>query len=264
VFFSLYIATGGLASLSSSAWDPTHLAAGASGAIFGILGAFLAFLVRRRSDVPRTIIRAHWISTLVFVLFNLVSGALQPGIDNAAHVGGLASGMLLGYILARPLDFAHRRRMALAQTAGAATLVAVALLAGLWQVRGIGAELTGPEQFYRTHGWYVSGEGANLRLWQQLAQQAASGTISDAELGRRFQQEILPFWLSASERLHKENQAVQGSQRSIALLVEEFAHDRAAWAQALIDAAMKSDSERGNDARNLAEGVAMLEQSVRE
>jgi len=259
VFFALYIATGGLASLSSIAWNPTHLSAGASGAIFGSLGAFLAFLVRRRSDVPRTIIRSHWISTLAFVLFNIVSSALQPGIDNAAHVGGLVSGMLLGYVLARPLDFEHRRRMTLAQTAGAATLVAVALLAGLWQVRGIGAELTGPEQFYRIHGWYVSGEGANLRLWQQLAQQAASGTISDAELGRRFQQDILPFWQSASERLHKENQAVEGSQRPIGLLVEEFAHDRAAWAQALIDAAIKSDSERGNDARNLAEQTDLVQ-----
>lgn len=252
VFFCLYFAAGGLASLSSIAWDPTRSSAGASGAIFGILGAFLAFLIRRREDVPRTIIRAHWISTAAFVLFNLVSGALQTGIDNAAHVGGLVSGLVLGYVLAPPLAY-QRRRFSLPQTTAAVGVVAAALLAALWQIRGIGAQLTGPEQFYRTHGWYVSGEGKNLLLWQELAQQAASGTISDAALGQRFQQEILPFWQSASERLQKETQTAQGSQRSVVLLGAEFARDRLNWAQAVIDAATKSDSGRASDAQTLAE-----------
>lgn len=259
VFLFLYFAAGGLASLSSIAWDPTHITAGASGAIFGILGAFLALLIRRRADVPGAIIRAHWISTLAFVLFNLISGALQAGIDNAAHVGGLISGLVLGYILARPLDNEGRSRMPLPQMAGAGAFVAMAILAALWQAQGIGAQLTGPEQFIRGHGWYVSGEAANLQLWQQLAQQSAAGTISDAELGRRIQQDILPFWRSANQRLQKENQTVQGPQRPFALLVEEFAQDRLKWAQAIIDAVTKSDLDRASDARKLGEQTDLVQ-----
>ena len=100
----LYVASGILASLTSVAWDPSLSSVGASGAIFGVLGAFLAFLSRQRKQIPPVVVRKHWISTLAIVLFNLVNGALQPGIDNAAHVGGLLSRICVGYILARPLD----------------------------------------------------------------------------------------------------------------------------------------------------------------
>jgi membrane associated rhomboid family serine protease len=85
----LYAFAGVLASLTSIAWDPSLSSVGASGAIFGLFGALLAFLIRQRHQVPPTIVRKHWISTATFVLFNLVSGALQPGIDNTAHVGEL-------------------------------------------------------------------------------------------------------------------------------------------------------------------------------
>ena len=131
----LYVAAGVLASLTSIAWDPSHSSVGASGAIFGVFGAFLAFLSRQRHQIPASIVRKHWISTSAFVLFNLVNGAIQPGIDNAAHVGGLLSGFALGFILARPLDPAIRRQFPMSQSVAAAAFVATVILAATWQVR---------------------------------------------------------------------------------------------------------------------------------
>lgn len=59
-FVGIYFGGGIFASLASIAWNPSLASVGASGAIFGVLGAFLAFMLRRRADLPPAIMRAHW------------------------------------------------------------------------------------------------------------------------------------------------------------------------------------------------------------
>ncbi len=248
----LYLAAGVLASVTSVAWDPSLSSVGASGAIFGLFGAFLAFLIRRRREIPSSIVRRHWISTSAFVLFNLISGAIQPGIDNAAHVGGLLSGFVLGLILARPLNRENREFLPIKESLAAAAFVAVLVIAGVWQVKGIGSQLTIPEQYFRRHSAYVSGEAENLQLWSALAQRAGAGSISDAELGQRFEQDILPFWQTQSVQLQKENETLKGPEREYALLVADFVKLRYDWAKALIDATKNNDSSRA------AEAVALM------
>ena len=81
----------------------------------------------------------------------------------------------------------------------------VAVLVALTQVLGFGSQLTPPERYSRTHLWYLQGQEQNLRLWQELAVLATSGSISDAELGARFEREIVPFWSMADQRLKKES-----------------------------------------------------------
>ena len=262
IFLVLYFVSGAFASLTSIAWDPSHTSAGASGAIFGILGAFIAFLAHQQTHMPAAIVRAHWISTLAFVLFNLVSGALQPGIDNAAHIGGLLSGYALGLILARPLDAERREHLPFGQSLIALGFIAAIAMAGIWQVRGIGAQLTIPEHYFRTHAWYASGESSNLRLWQQLAAQATAGAISDAEVGQRFQRDILPFWQTANERLQNENQSIQGAQRPFALLVADFVRLRLDWAQAVIDSTVNSNASRLHDAIDLAKQTDLAQARI--
>jgi rhomboid protease GluP len=239
----LYIGAGILASLSSIAWDPSLSTVGASGAIFGVFGAFLAFLSRQRKQIPAVIVRKHWISTSVFVLFSLVNGAIQPGIDNAAHVGGLLCGFVLGYILARPLDAEARTRFPLHQIAGACTFVLIAMSAAIWQVKGIGSGLSFPEQYFRAHSAYVTGEARNLQLWNELAGRAARGTISDSELGERFARDIVPFWENQQEQLEKENASLQGSERDFAQLVADFVDARVEWANAVVEIAKSHDTD---------------------
>jgi membrane associated rhomboid family serine protease len=247
----LYVAAGIIASLASVAWDPSLGSVGASGAIFGIFGAFLAFLSRQRHQIPPTIVRQHWISTSAFVVFNLVSGAIQPGIDNAAHAGGLLSGFVLGYVLARPLDRKIRKRFPVNQGLTSAAIIAMVTVAAIWQVRGIGSELTAPEKFFRGHAGYVSGETQNLQLWNTLAQRAAAGNISDAELSRQFERDILPFWQEQKDRLEKENETLKGTARPYALLVAEFVTLRYEWASAIIYATKNHDSGRLAEAQEL-------------
>ena len=249
LFLTLYLATGILSGLASIAWDPTHSSIGASGAIFGILGAFLAYLSKPQTRVPAAVVRTYWVPTILFVIFNLVDGALTIGIDNAAHVGGLFCGFCLGWLLAQPLDSARRLSIRQGFLAFVFTLVCVALVLG--QSIGIGSQLTIPEQYFRAHPWYGKGEAGNLALWQQLAQEAASGTLSDTQLSQRLEHDIIPFWKDAYARLQRENQALAGPQRAFGDQLAEFAHLHLQWALAAEDATANHSASAISDSSRL-------------
>lgn len=89
-----YVLAGIVASVTSIAIHDNTVSAGASGAIFGMYGVFLALLttdfIEKESRKPLLI------SIGIFVGFNLFSG-MKAGVDNAAHMGGLISGALIGY-----------------------------------------------------------------------------------------------------------------------------------------------------------------------
>ena len=99
-FALVYIASGVLASLASLAWHPNILSAGASGAIFGIAGALISTLRLGAVSLGRDEIKQQLNSLLPFCVYNLIIGAVVPGIDNAAHIGGLVAGLVLGAFLA--------------------------------------------------------------------------------------------------------------------------------------------------------------------
>jgi rhomboid protease GluP len=89
-----YLGTGIAASIASIWWHPATVSIGASGAIFGMYGVFLALLTTNL--FPAKFKKSFLISTSVFIGYNLLFG-LTGGIDNAAHIGGLITGLLIGY-----------------------------------------------------------------------------------------------------------------------------------------------------------------------
>ena len=99
-FLVIYILSGLFGSLVSFAWrGPAVLSAGASGAIFGIIGMNLAFFLLHRQTFGQ-FGRQQVMNTLFIIGLNLFFGFTMPGIDNMAHIGGLIAGFVLGYGLA--------------------------------------------------------------------------------------------------------------------------------------------------------------------
>lgn len=93
-FLAAYLITGIASSVASLWWHELIISAGASGAIFGMYGLFLALLT---TDIlPKTARKALMVSIVIFVGYNLMNG-VKGGIDNAAHIGGLLSGLAIGY-----------------------------------------------------------------------------------------------------------------------------------------------------------------------
>ena len=99
-FTTIYLLSGLFGSLASFASrGPFVLSAGASGAIFGIIGMNLAYFYLHRQAFGQ-VGRQRIMSTLLIIVINLIFGFTVPGIDNVAHIGGLIAGAILGYVMA--------------------------------------------------------------------------------------------------------------------------------------------------------------------
>ena len=98
VWMVLVYFASGIAGSLASLWWTQGLSAGASGAVFGLIGALIAFLLRRRERL--TPFAKSLLAQLVgWAAINVFIGVSIPGIDNAAHLGGCAVGFLLGLVL---------------------------------------------------------------------------------------------------------------------------------------------------------------------
>ncbi len=87
-FLALYVISGFVGSAASFTVGRTTLGVGASGAIFGLLGALIAYAWRRRDRGGM----AQLQGLLLIVGINLFLAVSIPNIDNAAHIGGLLGG----------------------------------------------------------------------------------------------------------------------------------------------------------------------------
>ena len=100
-FISLYFLSGILAGITSIVYNmyvgQETISCGASGAIYGLMGALLVMLVvgsrgRFSSEVPRY---------LLYIGISIYSGMQDTSIDNAAHIGGFVAGVLICLIMSR-------------------------------------------------------------------------------------------------------------------------------------------------------------------
>jgi len=102
-FLVLYLLAGLGGSIVSLFSHPLSVSAGASGAVFGVYGGLLGFLLMQRGVVPTRISMGIAKSAGIFLVYNLVYGLSSAGTDIQAHGGGFASGLILGCVLAAPI-----------------------------------------------------------------------------------------------------------------------------------------------------------------
>ena len=98
-FTIIYVLAGLAGGVLSYMFNKTAIAVGASGAIFGILGALAAYFVVNRENLGE--MGRHNLTGLAAIaVINLAIGLIIPNIDNWAHFGGLAGGFIMGLALA--------------------------------------------------------------------------------------------------------------------------------------------------------------------
>ena len=125
--------------------------------------------------MPREVIRAQGKSVAAFVVYNVAFGVAHEGIDNAAHLGGLVSGFLIGMALARPITASARAEarapyIALVTVAAAVMLVAMAGLV----VRSKG-RMSPDDRYIAGALSFEHGESPVLAAYNNLVQQSHAG-----------------------------------------------------------------------------------------
>ena len=111
-YLTAYLLAGLGGAVASVWWHPLVVGVGASGAIFGMAGVMVTLLRSGRLALPAEFLKRHSKSLVTFIGYNLFFGFVSPHIDNSAHLGGLATGLLLGAMLpAADAEEGRTRRM---------------------------------------------------------------------------------------------------------------------------------------------------------
>jgi membrane associated rhomboid family serine protease len=129
----VYVVSGFLASAASYAFGPVEtVGVGASGAIFGIFGAFIAYNYRRR-HLALASANLRWAATLLLLNLFLAFG-FGGRIDWRAHLGGLIAGLAAGAVAE---GWGPRSQRRLVQVGGFVALVALGVALVVWRTNQI-------------------------------------------------------------------------------------------------------------------------------
>ena len=97
-YAGIYFFSGILAGLGSVVYNTDNtVSVGASGAVFGVVGAMAWLVVRNKGRLPGF----TGPRMLLFVLMSVYAGFADRGVDNAAHIAGLIAGFLLAILIYR-------------------------------------------------------------------------------------------------------------------------------------------------------------------
>lgn len=192
-FAVVYLLSGVAGSVASMWWNPHIVSAGASGAIFGLYGGLLGYLLAGSRDIPVEEARKLRNNALVFLGYNLIWGLTQRQVDMAGHLGGLLGGLACGFAMARRLRAegpAARPRLNLQILAAGAALLAVAAFSRPRTV-----------DFQREWERFSAMETRVQAQYHQALQKAKSGALADQDFALLMQTEVIDPWRTARLRL---------------------------------------------------------------
>ncbi|WP_278600844.1 rhomboid family intramembrane serine protease [Clostridium tertium] len=100
-YIAIYVISALGGSVVSYLFKPNSISVGASGAIFGLLGAMLIFGLKERDKIGKQYMK----NILETIGLNVIIGITIPNIDNFAHLGGLILGAIASFILFKKKNF---------------------------------------------------------------------------------------------------------------------------------------------------------------
>jgi rhomboid protease GluP len=253
-FAVIYALAGVAGGLASMAWNPLANSAGASGAIFGIIGAQLAFFMRGGHLIPAEVLRAQRNSTLAFIAYAVVFGLVVPGIDNAAHFGGLATGFGLGWMLTRPLGRLLSRAQLQRGLLGAGVLAVLVLAAGVVAANWSAGRHADEQAYLLDWRRVVREEPAVLARMDRVMSGARDGKAGDAEVVAWLEEDGIPFYRGAEaalgrHRLPQDSPLAAGQGEAL-----EFVRGRAAAMTLFAEGVRENDRDKLERASRLLAG----------
>lgn len=260
-FALLYLSAGVAGSVASGWWHPLVNSAGASGAIFGVYGGLIAYLLRWRGELLLSIVSSQRNSALLFCAYSLFNGATHTGVDNAAHVGGLLAGFAAGWLLARPFERAARSTLAPRQLVAAMLVIAVPLAGLAWPLAAPPAARHQSLQLTRDLQGFVAAEKRAVDAIQPIATamsqsrptSAAAERLMAARFATDLRRQALPPAQALVDYLHALPVPTAAGSRAARLhaVLAEYAEQRLLGTQSMIEM-LETPDERAQAASERA------------
>lgn len=240
--------TGNLASLIVQ--GDQAVSGGASGAVFGVYGALLVCLWRERRQVHPVEFRWLFGGAAVFSAATLGLGLIIPGIDNAAHAGGLISGALTGVALVRPLSAASpktgRSRWA---AVGAYAIALIALVSSIpapsyrWQ-----------EELHARDGIreFLDDDRRIIDRWQRILDAGKQGSASFEQLAERIETDVAREYRESFEQLSALHLDPSAPSAMTLDVLRKYTQLRGDASQSLAEALRMNEPERIREALEMA------------
>lgn len=179
-FAAIYFVAGLSGNLLSLVVHQGHaVSGGASGAIFGLYGALLSYLWLERSRIQRGEFRWLFWAAVGFSVASIIFGLLVPGIDNAAHIGGLIGGLLMG-ILIKPEAGAAVMPQRAKSMAGLVFVALVGVMAA--NIPQLPYRWSDEKQVQQEIGEFLQEDAAITRAWESILRQGERKGASFEEL----------------------------------------------------------------------------------
>ena len=246
--FLVIYGAGGMAGnlFSLLAHGDSAVSGGASGAIFSAYGALLVWLWRERLQIHPVEFRWLFGGAAAFATATIVMGLLIPGIDNAAHLGGLVCGALAGRALARPLS-------AQSPASGAGRWVAGIALVGV--VIAVAAVLPAPayrwqeEQKARTEiREFLADERRIAERWRTILDPGDANGVSFEALAARIESDVTSEYRESFEQLSALNLDPAAPSANTLEILKRYSRMRGDASHALAEALLLKDPQRVREA----------------
>ena len=235
--------------LSLIAQGDRAVSGGASGAIFGVYGALMVFLLRERRRLNSSEFKWLFWGAVGFSAVTIGLGLQITGIDNAAHIGGLLAGILTGAALSRPFG----ARASFWRSRGLAAGVLAACLAYL--ITHI------PEPRYRWSEELLArgeisefiGEDARISArWGAILNRAQKENTSFDDLAGRIETEVSSPYAQSFEQLAKLRLGAAAPSAAALANLRSYAEIRRDASRELVEGLRAKDPVRIREALELA------------
>lgn len=185
-FLAAFLITGVGGSIGSLVWNANTVSAGASGAIFGLFGVLLALLT---TNLIEKSIRRSLLPNIVWVVsINLFLG-IVPMVDYAAHIGGLITGLILGYLYFFLIR--KTKQPVFYSVAGAALIGIVIIIAGFRNMDNVETD------FGRVMEHAATYEEQGLEVFKHMEKGG------DLFLIKKLGEETIPAWETYQKEINK-------------------------------------------------------------
>jgi membrane associated rhomboid family serine protease len=252
-FLIAYLLAALCGSVASLAWNPYVISAGASAAALGVYGVLLGYLLRSGGPVPRKVIGRLARTAPVWIAVSLILGVLMPGIDLAAHLGGLAAGFGAGLVLSRPLGTRTSERAWL--RCFVLSCVGLAAVAGVFALIPQAVDLPAEMSAFRQM------QLATLNVYDTAVVEKRRGRLSDADFVKLVDEQVRPPWMKHLLLLRSLGR-LRGADKEVVNTTASYIDLRErAWAK-ISQAIRTHDGAMMTEARVLGSEAAALAKSV--